>query len=886
MIDFRKIEKKWQRKWEKAKIFEANPNPEKKKFFLTVPYPYCSGSLHIGHGRTYTIGDIIARFMRMKGFNVLWPMAFHITGTPIFGISKKIEMGDKEAISLYREYISIYEKNPEKIEKILESFKNPKKVASYFAKVIIRDFKALGFSIDWRRKFTTGDSEYKKFITWQFNKLKEFGYIVKKSYPILFCLRCNNAVGEDDIASGDTIKPEVGEYKLVKFDFENFYLVAATMRPETIFGITNLWVNKDGDYVKAEVDNEIWIISEAAAEKLEKQNRKVKILEKFKGEKLVGKYVKVPILNKEVIILPGSFVDVNEATGIVYSVPAHAPWDWVGLKDVKEIKPISIIKLKGFGEYPAIELCEKLGIKSLDDKEKIEKATEILYKEEFYNGVLKDVCGEFAGLSVKEAKEKVFNKLMEINKADKMYEVIALEKPVFCRCGGKVIVAILPDQWFIDYSNEEWKKLARECLSSMKIIPETYRKLFEDTIEWLHERPCARKRGIGTPLPWDKKYIIESLSDSTIYMCFYTVIHKIRENKIKANQLTNEFWDFVLLGKGDLEKVPIEKNLLEEIRKEFLYWYPNDIRHTAVGHITNHLTFFIFHHAAIFPKEHWPLAISLNEYVIREGAKMSKSKGNVIPLVDIPKKYSSDLYRLYISSTADLNTVVNWKENEVITVKGKLERFFELMSNAKKTEREIDFDKLDNCSKWFVSEINKKIKEATELLTNFEIKKYIQKAFFELLNETNYYIRRMEKINENVISYLADKWIRLLAPVIPHICEELWEKLGNKNFVSLENWPEYDEKKIDEKIMKIEETFRKTLDDIRHVLKITGKKNFAYLYVVSKEELNYFSESKKFLENEFGFEKVSIFSVSDVNKYDPQNKSIKAKEGRPAIYLE
>ncbi|MHA1627609.1 MAG: class I tRNA ligase family protein, partial [Candidatus Baldrarchaeia archaeon] len=90
----RTIEAKWQKKWEKAKIFEADPDPSKEKFFLTVPYPYTSGALHIGHGRTYTIGDIIARFKRMQGYNVLWPMAFHITGTPIEGISARIRSGE------------------------------------------------------------------------------------------------------------------------------------------------------------------------------------------------------------------------------------------------------------------------------------------------------------------------------------------------------------------------------------------------------------------------------------------------------------------------------------------------------------------------------------------------------------------------------------------------------------------------------------------------------------------------------------------------------------------------------------------------------------------------------------------------------------------------
>jgi len=527
---FRKIEEKWQNKWEEARIFEADPDSGKKKFFLTVPYPYCSGSLHIGHGRTYTIGDIVARFNRMRGFNVLWPMAFHVTGTPVFSISKRIELGEEEVVDLYREYVEMYEMGPKLTEKIVESFKEPWNVANYFSNMIINDFKALGFSIDWRRTFTTGDSEYNSFVTWQFNRLNEKGYITKGRYPVLYCQSCDNAAGEDDIARGDEIKASVGEYVLVKFLLDDSFLVAATMRPETILGITNIWVNPNEEYVKAYVDGEQWIVSEHAVAKLEKQGRKVTTKERLKGKTLIGKHAKVPLLLQDVMVLPAAFVNVREATGIVYSVPAHAPWDYVGLKDLQDqpdklreygitaedvsrIVPVPIIQVEGYGKLPAVEEVGRFEVEGIDDSEAIDKATESLYKAEFYNGIMTSVCNTYSGLTVQQAKEKIFEDLSRQAMADRMYEVMSLEKPVECRCGGDVTVAVLPDQWFINYGDESWKRLARECLASMEIDPRNYRKLFEDTVEWLHERPCARKRGIGTKLPWDKKWIIESLSD-------------------------------------------------------------------------------------------------------------------------------------------------------------------------------------------------------------------------------------------------------------------------------------------------------------------------------------------------------------------------------------
>jgi leucyl-tRNA synthetase len=846
----RKIEEKWQKAWENAKIFEADPDPNKKKFFLTVPYPYCSGSLHIGHGRTYTIGDIVARFNRMRGFNVIWPMAFHVTGTPVFGISRRIELGEKEVTDLYKEYVGMYETDPEKVEETVGSFREPWNVARYFANMIINDFKALGFSIDWRRRFTTGDKEYNSFVTWQFNKLMERGYITKGEYPILFCLRCENAVGEDDIVRGDEIRASVGEYILIKFELGDANLVAATMRPETVLGVTNIWANPREEYVKADVDGESWIVSERSIGKMVKQGRKIRVREKFNGRELIGKHVKVPVSNKEVVILPADFVDVNEATGVVYSVPAHAPWDYVGLKDLQEhpdklkeyeistekiekIKPISIIQAKGYEEFPAIEECQKFGVRNIKDAEKIDKATENVYKAEFYNGIMKPICGVYKGLMVQQAKEKMFEDLKKQNKSDKMYEVMSLEKPVECRCGGKVIVAVLPDQWFLNYGNEGWKKLARECLASMKIHPKIYRKLFEDTIEWLHERPCARKRGIGTPLPWDEKWIIESLSDSTIYMCLYTMIHHIKKNAVKPEQLRDEFWDYVLLNKGNPEEVEkatrIDRDLVEIMKREFEYWYPNDQRHSAVGHITNHLTFFIFNHAGIFAKKHWPKMISLNEYVIREGAKMSKSRGNVMPLVDIPRKYCADLYRLYVAFAADLSSTVDWRSENIEDIRNKLESLYyflkSIIGNSKSTEN-------GHLEKWLMSTLQHHISEVTENLEKMKTRTALEIAFFEIWNDFRWYIRRKGERKAKILKEALKTWVKLLAPFTPHICEEVWSLLGEKEFISLSSWPEPDKKLADLKVEEGENFIKSVMDDTQSIIratKITPTKIYYYV---------------------------------------------------------
>ena len=370
-MDFSEIERKWQERWEKEKAFEPTANARKKKFFFTVPYPYVSGNLHVGHGRTYAVGDVMARFKRMKGYNVLWPMAFHITGTPVLAVSQKIKNLDADALEMYREYVGIYEENPLKVEEIVESFKNPQKVVDYFSKKIVLDFRQMGFSLDFSRQFTTGDAEYNKFIEWQFFKYKEHGFLKQGSYPILFDIQEKNAVGEDDIKDGDTDPVELQKFVALKSKFssdgEEGFIISATLRPETVFGITNAFVNPKAKYVKAKVDGERLFLSREAAEKLSFQNHSVKIEKEFDGAFFVGKEIETPLLQK-IPILPAEFVDSDNASGFVHSVPAHSIADWVAIEElrkdgktlakfegvhlkgsVEKIRPVSLIKLEGFG---------------------------------------------------------------------------------------------------------------------------------------------------------------------------------------------------------------------------------------------------------------------------------------------------------------------------------------------------------------------------------------------------------------------------------------------------------------------------------------------------------------------------------------------------------
>ncbi|TFG94080.1 leucine--tRNA ligase, partial [Candidatus Thorarchaeota archaeon] len=678
MSEFAKIEKKWQKRWAKDKIFEADPDSKRKKFFLTVPYPYVNGALHIGHGRTYTVGDLIARYKRMQGYNVLYPMASHMTGTPVQGMVDRVLAGDPDANEMYKRDLRLYFDTEEKVNAQLAKFKDAMTTASFFAKVISQDFSALGYSIDWRRKFTTGDKTYNKFVEWQFQKFMEKGYIKQGNYPLLYCPQDGNPVGEDDLLEGGSAK--IKEFTAIKWPFEDGFLVAATLRPETIFGVTNMWINPKAKYVWAKVDGEKWIVSKAATEKLKLQAKEVEIIETFPGSKIIGKSFKSIHDGHEIPILPAEFVDPNNATGVVYSVPGHAPFDYIALRDlwedpsdlaqygispedVRGIEIIGMIDMKGYSKFPAKDAVENRDIKAQTESEKLENATQEIYKAEFYDGVMKDNCAQFSGRAIKEVKEDVVEWMKTINRVDIFYEPD--QRPVICRCGANVEVGVFAGQWFLDYTSPGWKEASRKALENMEIKPDIFRNLFESTFDWLAQRPCARRRGIGTRLPFDPDWIIESLSDSTIYMAYYTIAHHITDNKLKPKQLSYKFFDYVFLGKGTPAKVSksteIDVNLLKSIRSEFMYWYPNDQRHTAPSHISNHLSFAIFHHVAIFPEKYWIQLISINEHMNMEGKRMSKSKGNVIPLVEIPEKYGADVFRMYVISAAEPGTMMDWR---------------------------------------------------------------------------------------------------------------------------------------------------------------------------------------------------------------------------------
>jgi len=836
-VDFREVEKKWQKEWEEKRVFHAEPaeSSEKPKFFITIPYPYLNGNLHAGHTRTFTIGDAVARYKRMLGYNVLFPMGFHVTGTPIIGLAELIAKRDERTIDVYTKFHDVH------LDELLQ-LTTPEKVVEYFAREALSALKGIGYSIDWRRVFTTTDEAYQRFIEWQYWKLKEKNLIVKGSHPVRYCPHDANPVEDHDLLMGE--EATIVDYTIIKFYFESkdgrIIFPCATLRPETVFGVTNIWL-KPTRYVLAKVDDEVWFVSREAYEKLTFTDKKVELLREVDADQFIGKYVTNPVTGNNVPILPAEFVDTDNATGVVMSVPAHAPYDYVAIEELKKddktlekyrigeivqnLRPIVLIKIEDEDyEVPAKDIVEEMEIKSQKEVEQLEKATKTIYKKEFHKGVLLEITGDYAGIKVSQIKERLQQDLIRNGIGDIFYEFS--EKPVVCRCGTKCVVKVVKDQWFLNYSNPEWKGKVLEWLDEMAIIPEYYKEEFRNKIEWLKDKACARRKGLGTRIPWDREWLIESLSDSTIYMAYYIIAKYVNSGVVKAENLTKELLDYVLLGIGNPEeaagKSGVDVKTAEEMRKDFLYWYPVDLRSSGKDLVANHLLFFLFHHIAIFPKELWPRAIAVNGFVSLEGKKMSKSKGPLLTMKRAVEEFGADVTRLYILHASEYDSDADWRRKDVEGLAANLRRFY----NLAKDYYLKDVQQPDQLDRWLMSRLQRAIKETRDAMEKLQTRRAVNAAFFEMMNDVRWYLRRGGKN----LAIIFDDWLKLLAPFAPHICEEIWH-WKHDSFISLESYPEYDETKVDEVAEVSEEYVRMLLEDMKEILKFAGDVEAVYIAI-------------------------------------------------------
>jgi len=921
------LQKKAQERWEAEKCFEQDA-PEaagdKTKHFVTFPYPYMNGLLHLGHTFSLSKTEFSMGYERLKGKQTLWPFGFHCTGMPIQAAADKLR---RDIVGMYGE---IYDTKEETVEvkkeeeedagptdptkfagkktkavakkgagnswQILESmdipreqvpkFVDPVHWLHYFPPIAKEDLKEMGVKVDWRRSFITTNVNpyYDSFIQWQFHKLKA---LEKVSFGLRYSVYSpidGQICADHDRASGEGVGPQ--EYVLIKMEVlelpeclsnlkgKKVVLLAATLRPETMYGQTNCWVlphEKDGSEVwygcyETKTENEIAIIGERSAQNMAYQNLtkefgKVVEVCKVKGRDLVGLPLKAPLTPLcPIYTLPMLTISMKKGTGIVTSVPSDAPDDWIALMDLKkkpalrekygvkdewvvpfEVVPIIEIPYKKEGADPdaapemtdlaAQVACEEFKVASQNDKEKLALAKAKTYKLGFYEGRL--TVGEFKGQQVQEVKPLVKARMLESGDA---YAYAEPEKEVQSRSGNECVVA-LTHQWYIKYGEDEWRKQVSDHLANnVNCYSEETKSRFEGALSWLSEWGCSRSFGLGTLLPWDKQFVIESLSDSTIYMAYYTFCHILQqgpfdgsvpgEGNISPQDLTESVWDYVLLDKAFPADSKIPKEVLDKMKREFNYWYPVDLRVSGKDLIQNHLTFFLYNHCAIFPEKHWPRSMRTNGHVLLDNEKMSKSTGNFKTLKQAIEEYSADGMRFALALSGDGNEDANFESDvanaAILKLTNELqfiEKTLGALDSMRGGEASLYIDKI------FENEMNRYVSSADACYAKMNYRDAMIEGWDKMQGARDKY-RAMsgdQGMHKDLIKKFIECQILVICPICPHLAEHVWAQLGNSESIMNARWPSVGP--VDNMLVRMNTYFDKTLSDLRSKAEKASAKN-------------------------------------------------------------
>ncbi|XP_027783540.1 leucine--tRNA ligase, cytoplasmic [Marmota flaviventris] len=905
-VDFlKKIEKEIQQKWDSEKVFEINASDLEKqtnkgKYFATFPYPYMNGRLHLGHTFSLSKCEFAVGYQRLKGKSCLFPFGLHCTGMPIKACADKLkreielygcppdfpdEEEEEEEISIKTEDIIIKDKAKGKKSKAIakagsskyqwgimkslglsdeeiEKFSEAEHWLDYFPPLAIQDLKRIGLKVDWRRSFITTDVNpyYDSFVRWQFLTLRERNKIKFGKRYTIYSPKDGQPCMDHDRQTGEGVGPQ--EYTLMKLKVlepypsklsglkgKNIFLVAATLRPETMFGQTNCWVRPDMKYIGFETANgDIFICTQRAARNMSyqgftKDNGVVPVVKELMGEEILGASLSAPLTSYKVIyVLPMLTIKEDKGTGVVTSVPSDSPDDIAALRDLKKkqalrtkygirddmvlpFEPVPVIEIPGFGNLSAATICDELKIQSQNDREKLAEAKEKLYLKGFYEGVM--LVDGFKGQKVQDVKKTIQKKMIDNGDA---FIYMEPEKQVMSRSSDECVVALC-DQWYLDYGDENWKKQTSQCLKNMETFCEETRRNFEASLGWLQEHACSRTYGLGTRLPWDEQWLIESLSDSTIYMAFYTVAHLLQGGNLRgqaesplgisAQQMTKEVWDYIFFKDALFPKTQIPKEKLDQLKQEFEFWYPVDLRVSGKDLIPNHLSYYLYNHVAMWPEQSdkWPTAVRANGHLLLNSEKMSKSTGNFLTLTQAVDKFSADGMRLALADAGD--TVEDANFVEAMADAGIL-RLYTWVEWVKEMVANWDSLRSGPAStfndKVFASEMNAGIIKTDQNYEKMMFKEALKTGFFEFQAAKDKYRElAIEGMHRELVFRFIEVQTLLLAPFCPHLCEHIWTLLGKPDSIMNASWPVAGP--VDEALIRSSQYLMEVAHDLRLRLK-------------------------------------------------------------------
>ncbi|MCI4339348.1 MAG: class I tRNA ligase family protein [Thermoplasmata archaeon] len=828
-MDSRGVQR-WQGEWARAGLATGQRDSRRGKFYALVAYPGSSGFLHVGHLRAYAYADALHRYHRALGESVLFPFGLHASGLPAVTWARRLKARDPSVVRSLEDAGV-----PPPVWPALET---PEEAARFLGEEYQRVLRTVGVLVDESTYLTTIDDDYRRFVQWQLRTLHAAGEVVQGSYYSAVCPVCGPIAvdaSETDLDSGGDA--EVIRFTLVPFRLDDGRtLLAATLRPETIYGVTNVWVAPDEELVIWHLGSEEFLIARAGGDRLVDQHGG-RLGRVVPAAELVRRTVHVPITGGTVPILTSSLVDPAIGTGVVMSVPAHAPADAAAvaelssaerdalgpppiLLDIAHDPPLTVSEealTQGDGT-PAEKALRATRARGLSDREAVEAATERLYRLEFVRGTM--TVESLRGISVREARDRVAKSLADAGSSLQLQE---FSKPVICRNGHAVVIRKVSDQWFLRYSDPEWKARTLEAARTLVTWPPEYAHELPGIIEWFADRPCARKGPwLGTPFPLDPSWTLEPIADSTFYMAFFIVRRFLAAGRLRPEQLTDAFFDHVFRGVGSGEP-SIPAGLQAEVREEFLYWYPLDINMGGHEHKSVHFPVFVYTHARLVAPELRPRGIYVNGWITGpSGTKISKKdvsvgKGRIPSIYRALERWGPDALRLYYVSAASPSADVEWNPE---TVDAALARLLEVERLVRETRGQgRGPPELDA---WLLSRMHQIITRVRDGLGRADLRPVAEEVYVTVPAVIRRYYARGGVAGE-ATDKVGRAWTLLLGPITPHLAEEV----GDGRFdglVATQPFPSPSDFPSSEPAEAREEYLQRVEDDLRAVLRPSSER--------------------------------------------------------------
>ena len=770
--EFKEIESKWQKIWAEEEAFKTSEDPDKEKFYVLEMFPYPSGKLHMGHVRNYSIGDVIARYKTMAGYNVLHPMGYDSFGLP----------AENAAIQNNVEPAKWTYENMDEMDKQLAS---------------------MGLSYDWDRKVATCKPDYYRWMQWIFIQFYKKGLAYKKDNPVNWCPSCQTVLANEQVVDGkcercktEVTKKNLSQWYLKITDYAdrlldnldklegwpdkvktmqrnwigksyganiNFkikdsdkVLEVFTTRADTLFGATYMVMSPEHPYVEELAEG---TEAEAAVKAYQEEVRHKSDIERTSttSEKtgvFIGRYAINPVNNKEIPIYISDYVLMGYGTGAIMAVPAHDQRDFdfakkFGLEIIPVVDP----------ENPDIDLYD--------------------LQEAFVAEGNMINSGKFDGMNNLEAIPAMIDWLNEQGIGDKT----------------------------VNYKLRDW------LISRQRYWGTPIPMIWCDDCGWVPEK----EENLPVLLPTDVEFTGKGespiASSKTFIDTVCPVCGKPAKREIDTmDTFLDSSWYFLRYADPHNEELPFSKDKAD-------YWMNVDQYIGGVEHAILHLMyarfFQMFLHDIGMCSVEEPFENLLTQgMVIKDGAKMSKSLGNVVSPAEIQDRFGSDTARLFILFAAPPEKELDWSDEGVEGSFRFLCRVYRLVYDFItdiKGESSINGDirissDADKSLNFMLNSTIKKVSEDIGGRFNFNT---AIASIMELVNEM-YKYKQNADMNLPLFNKAIDSLVTILNPFTPHITEELWSQLGHEDRLYNVSWPSYDESAL-------------VLDEVEVVIQINGK---------------------------------------------------------------